>query len=461
MIRRLAQMLRVVPTECSKTVLTVVITGATIAVVLVIGLTPRCAVSLPLYARQTGQPCATCHTAFLELTPFGRRFKLGGYTLGGGDWTGPPFAVMLQAPTFTHTEAGQEGGAAPHFGTNNNFALQQVSLFTGGRVTDNLGAFIQGTYDGVARRLGWDNTDIRFADKVSVGGHELLWGVTANNNPTVQDVWNTIPAWSFPYISSALAPTPTASTFIEQVYAQQVAGVSAYSFLDDVFYLEFGGYRPLSTNTQLALGVDTTGQSPISGVAPYWRVAFEPNFGNHSWEVGTFGLASKVVPMRMSGAGTDSFTDIGFDTQYQYLGDPHTVTVRAAWIHENRNTSASQTLGLADNSNDTLRSLNTSVSYIYDHTWSLTAGRFSIGGTADPRLYGTVTGSPNSAGWITEIAYLPFSYGGPSFWPWLNMRIGLQYVLYNKFDGATTNINGAGRNAHNNNTIFAYAWIMF
>ena len=35
------------------------------------------AAALPLHARQTGQPCATCHTAFLELTPFGRRFKLG------------------------------------------------------------------------------------------------------------------------------------------------------------------------------------------------------------------------------------------------------------------------------------------------------------------------------------------------------------------------------------------------
>jgi hypothetical protein len=58
----------------------------------------------------------------------------------------------------------------------------------------------------------------------------------------------------------------------------------------------------------------------------------------------------------------------------------------------------------------------------------------SIGGTADATLYGTFTGSPNSAGWITEIAYLPFSYGGPSFWPWLNMRIGLQYTLWNKFE---------------------------
>ena len=68
------------------------------------------------------------------------------------------------------------------------------------------------------------------------------------------------------------------------------------------------GYCPLSTNTQLVLGVDTTGQSPI-----------------------TFGLASKIVLMRMSAAGTGSFTDVGIDTQHQYLGDPHIVTLSAAW----------------------------------------------------------------------------------------------------------------------------------
>lgn len=384
-----------------------------LAVLINVSLTSRASLALPLYARQTGQPCATCHTAFLELTPFGRRFKLGGYTLGGGDWKDPPFAGMLQ-PTFTHTQAGQPGGAAPGFGTNNDLAMQQVSLFTGGRITENLGAFVQGTYNGVDHRFGWDNTDIRYARSVNVGGHTLLWGITANNNPTVQDVWNTIPAWSFPYISSALAPMPTAKTFIEQAYAQQVAGLSAYSFLDDTFYFEFGGYRPLSTDTQLALGVDTTGQSPISGVAPYWRVAAEKNIGDHSWEVGTFGLASRVVPMNISGAATDLFTDIGLDTQYQYLGEPHTVTIRAAWIHENHNTNASEALGLADNTNDQLRSLNASVSYIYDKTWSLTAGRISVGGTADAALYGTATGSPNSAGWIAEIAYLPFSHGGPA-----------------------------------------------
>src|SRR6201987_4730650 len=367
--------------------------------ILVIGLGPRRANSLPLYARQPGQPWPACPTAFLELPPFGRRFKLGGYTLDGGDWKGPPFAVFLQ-PTFTNTQAAQPGGAAPGFGVNNNFVLQQASLFTGGKITDNLGAFIQGTYDGVAHRFAWDNTDIRVAKQVNVDGHTLLWGASVNNNPTVQDVWNTVPAWSFPYISSQLAPLPTAKTFIEQVYAQQVAGLTGYTFLDDIFYLEFGGYWPLGTNTQRALGIIPTGESPINGIAPYGRLAAEPIWGKNAWEIGTFGLASKVVPMGLVGAGTDSFTDIGIDTQYQYLGDPHTVTARLAWIHENHNTSASQTLGLANNSNNQLRSLNVSASYIYDQTWSLTAGRMLVGGTPDATLYGTFTGSPNSANWI-------------------------------------------------------------
>ena len=391
MIGGLSQLLRTAVIGWCKPLTAFPVTATTIVALLIIGFVPRAAVSLPLYARQTGQPCATCHTAFLELTPFGRRFKLGGYTLDGGDWKGPPFAVMLQ-PTFTHTQDAQPGGVAG-FGVNNNLVLQQASLFTGGKITDNLGAFIQGTYSGIDPRYAWDNTDIRLAKQIDVDGYTLLWGATVNNNPTVQDVWNTVPAWSFPYISSALAPMPTAKTFIDQVYAQQVAGFTRYSFLDDTFYLEFGGYWPLGPNTQRALGIIPTGESPINGIAPYWRVAAEPIFGKHAWEFGTFGLASNVVPMGIVGAGNDSFTDIGVDTQYQYLGDPHTVTVHGAWIHENHNTSASQTLGLANNSKNQLRSLNVSASYIYDSTWSLTTGRVSVGGTADAALYGTFTGT--------------------------------------------------------------------
>src|ERR1700682_5884983 len=58
-----------------------------------IGFAPR-AEALPGFPRQTGQPCGTCHTDFPYLTPYGRRFKLLGYTVGGGMFRTTPF------PTF-------------------------------------------------------------------------------------------------------------------------------------------------------------------------------------------------------------------------------------------------------------------------------------------------------------------------------------------------------------------------
>ena len=106
----------------------------------------RPAEALPSYARQTGQPCAACHTAFPELTPFGRRFKIGGYTLGGGDWTGPPIAMMYM-PSFTHTQSNQDSPPAPGLHTNNNLVSQQVSGFIAGQIYGNLGSFIQITGD--------------------------------------------------------------------------------------------------------------------------------------------------------------------------------------------------------------------------------------------------------------------------------------------------------------------------
>ena len=53
--------------------------------------------ALPSFARQTGQPCGTCHTDFPALTPFGRRFKLLGYTTGGGPFRTTPFPVFPAA----------------------------------------------------------------------------------------------------------------------------------------------------------------------------------------------------------------------------------------------------------------------------------------------------------------------------------------------------------------------------
>src|SRR6266568_3603566 len=61
------------------------------AVAVIWGLMGVPAQALPSFARQTGQPCGTCHTDLPALTPYGRRFKLLGYTTGGGKYRTTPF----------------------------------------------------------------------------------------------------------------------------------------------------------------------------------------------------------------------------------------------------------------------------------------------------------------------------------------------------------------------------------
>jgi hypothetical protein len=78
---------------------------------------------------------------------------------------------------------------------------------------------------------------------------------------------------------------------------------------------------------------------------------------------------------------------------------------------------------------------------------------FNLWGTSDPLLYGGLASgvSPNSIGYIAEIAYIPFGLSQSPGWPWFNMRLGLQYTYYDKFDGTTVG-------AHGHDTLFIYAW---
>eukprot|EP01037_Dinobryon_pediforme_P013158 gene13158-13262_t len=426
------------------------------------------AAAVPSFARQTGQPCAACHTAFPELTPFGRRFKLGGYTLEGGDSKLPAFSVMDQA-TFTNYAKGLDAPAGTTYGppapnggfkTNNNVDLtQQTSLFYAGKVYGNLGAFVQTTFaNGYTRNVSLDLTDIRYADSVKLGGSDVVYGLTLNNAPGVQDVWNTTPQWNFPYIKSIFSLSPAASTLIEGFGSSQTAGAGAYIFAHDLVYAELSAYGTLPPRTQTTLGVSPPDPTnTIKGLAPYWRLAIEPNWGEHSLMIGTFGMYTNIAPGRIYGIGTDKIADIGFDSQYQWIGDMHAITARASYIHESQKLDASSAFS-GTNAKNHLNSFRSSVSYIYDHTISITGGYFSITGSPDAAVYGNnVNNSPNSAGYIFDVAYLPFSHGAPGPWPWINTRIGVSYTGYTKFDGGSSNIDGLGRRARDNNTTMLYA----
>jgi hypothetical protein len=49
-----------------------------------------------------------------------------------------------------------------------------------------------------------------------------------------------------------------------------------------------------------------------------------------------------------------------------------------------------------------------------------------------------------------------------AFWmPIQYLRVGAQYTAYGRFNGASTNYDGFGRNARDNNTLFLYSWLAY
>ncbi|MDE3174627.1 MAG: cytochrome C [Pseudomonadota bacterium] len=446
-----------------------------IASFFVLALGSQPAQAVPSFARQTGQPCAACHTAFPELTPFGRRFKLSGYTLGGGDDKIPPLAAMLM-PGFTHTRAAQDAPPAPGLRTNDNLAIQQVTGFYAGKVYGDLGAFIQVSLNPVTQQLWFDASDVRYVKNVNLFGKDGYIGVTVNNTPTVQDVWNTVDAWAFPEIGSSFAANSVPGTHIDAL-AQVAGGAGMYLWWNDMLYAEMTAYRGYDRGIQEAFGMQP-GPSPDAqiGTIPYWRVALEPHWGNHYVMVGTYGLYGQTVPGGAFGTGTDKYLDLGVDAQYQYDGDKYSVTVKAANTYEKQRLDSSFAQGISANPTDWINSFKTSASFVWDHTYSLTGGYFNVQGSSDAGLSAngvwggnSVNNSPNGDGLIFDLAYLPFSKGAPGPDKQMNVRLGVEYVKYLHLFGGTNNFDGAigtpgaggTHNANGNDTLFLYAWAAF
>jgi hypothetical protein len=439
--------------------------GWHIAGLLVVAMASSPAQAIPSFARQTGKPCAQCHTVAygVALTAYGRQFKLNGYVWGDAETVMPPVAVMVQGG-FTHTSKDQVEAPAAHFATNDNLSVDQVSLFYGGRITKDVGAFVQVTYSGEDRITTWDNLDVRFAHSMTIGNTPLVFGISVNNNPTVQDLWNSTPAWAYPFISSGLAPGPAAAPVIAGGLGQVVLGATAYAMVGDHLYLEAGGYRGVSDHWLRNVGLGPDDNLHLDGVSPYWRAAWQMDFGKNYVSVGSFGLNTKLHPDPTSPA-TDRFNDIGFDVTYQYVGDTgHALSANFNVIHEKQSLDATFAGGGSASSTDHLNTVGFDLTYAYQQTYAASVGLFNTSGSTDMGLYapnpadGSLSGSPDSRGYIVQLEYVPFGKLDSFARPWLNLRLGLQYTGYQRFNGAGANYDGFGRSASDNNTLFGFFW---
>lgn len=416
-----------------------------------ITLMPRAAHAVPSFARQTGMQCSGCHTVFPQLNSFGRQFKLRAYTLGNanadaGFPANLPVSAILQS-TRTST-AGTSGVDAEMLPRDRQTIAQTAGVYYAGRITERTGAMVQYSRDGIERRWGVEMADIRFADSTTVaGGRGLLLGVTLNNAPTLTDVWNSTPMWSFPHVDSA-GVMPGASTMLDMQLNSQVGGVTAYALFDDLVYAEAGVYRSAKTGVMRPLdwGVEKT--RIVDGYAPYWRLALQREFGSHSVAAGLLGLNTKVwLDPNDPSMSSDQFRDIAFDAQYQYVDGAHAFSGQALYMRERQRLTAGFAQGMASNESNTLKTARIGAHYAYRRMLGGGVQVFSTRGSADSMRYGmgpvmgSANGRPDAAGWVAELDYLPVE----------NVKLALRRTAYRKFNGGTADYDGFGRNAADKN----------
>jgi hypothetical protein len=430
-------------------------------------LTAPVARAVPSFTRQTGFPCSSCHTTPPELTPFGRTFKLNGYTMTGmptikakpkGKETG--LNLLQNLPLSVFFDAAFTSTNKPIPGTQNgSFEFpQDVSLFLAGQWSPHVGSFVQFTYDAQDDHFTWDNTDIRYANSTKLMGKDLVYGITMNNSPTVEDLWNSTPAWGYPFVSNDFAPAPTASAITNLSLAQDVAGVGAYGMWNNHLYLAGAMYR--SNHVGAPQPFDGVGfPINIKGVAPYWRAAWQESTTNNYLEVGTYGMYLKSTPNGVVGL-TDNYTDAAVDFQYdrtipRFHND--ILSIRGTYIRENASLNATIDAEGALPISHHLNTVQANAEYHFGNRYTAAFGWFNTTGTADYVLFpegditGSATGSPRSNGYITNV----------SWWPAQNIDLAVQYTGYVNFNGQSTNYDGSGRNASDNNTLYVLARFVF
>jgi hypothetical protein len=449
--------------DAVSTTASTLITPATLIALLFAFVSPPPAFSVPSYARQTRLPCSGCHYTPPELNPAGRRFKLLGYvdradeTKVITDKSGKHHAALellesLPLSAWFQTSFTSTKSSVP--GTQNGSLEfpQDVSLFLAGAWTSKIGSFLQMTYNTQVDHFSIDNTDIRYANLTKLGGKEFIYGLSLNNNPTVEDLWNDTPAWGYPFVADDFAPTPNASPIINLRLAQDVAGFGAYAMWDSHLYFDAALYR--SAHVGLPQPNSGVGQPfNIRGLAPYWRVAWQQPTATTQFEFGTYGMHMRSTPNGVTGP-EDTYNDWAVDTQIDRTINRRDIwSLRGTYIRENSDLAATNPLQPTHH----LNTLQANTEYHFGNRFTTTFGWFETSGTSDPVLYppGSITGNthgdPRSAGYILNASY----------WPWMNVQLSAQYTGYTRFNGAATNYDGTGRNASSNNTVYLIARFLF
>ncbi|SJM94235.1 conserved exported hypothetical protein [Crenothrix polyspora] len=369
--------------------------------------------ALPSFARQTGEACTACHiqTWGANLTPRGRDFKLKGYTQSNNEtgWKPPLSMTVGGGGSFDLTDYPDFLGGSSRA---KDTAFASGSVFYAGKVNKNLGAYVQGTgvYSSSGNAYGYlDKVDLRFASQIDLSGQHIDYGISVNNEPGVQDLWNTNAVWRNSITGG--------STLSDRGLSGRVVGASLYTMINNLLYVEAGGYTSLPVDVQQGIGRANYIGTEIDGGAPYWRIALQHNWNGHYMALGHFGLRADVrnnfLPAFFVQDYYTSYSDLGVDATYQYLANPdHIFELKASYVRETR--SSSENIFFSNVYNTTIENVNANAAYTWQQTLGLMLGY----------QYNNMLGHYLA----TELSYTPFGKQQSLAAPWLNLRLKLGYI---------------------------------
>lgn len=390
--------------------------------------------AIPAYARQTGSACADCHAGSYgpQLTPYGMRFKLNGYTDTDGKGFKVPVSGQLKE-TYTNPATGKS-----------STDLSEGDLYLAGRLTDQVGGFVKIEAD----RTGHDtyntrlsNLDLRFvAKELKLGGKDLTLGVSVNNSPGFQDPIAALPNASF------ISPVGVTGSFLSlatpNAPTDRVIGATVYALYDKNWYSEVGTYRSLPTSTQDHFGYNIASDPGKLHDTGYFRFAYMKDMKTQFFSAGVVALTTNRSLPR-SGP-SDKLTDLGYDLTYQYLGNrEHILQLSYVNILEQRHYGADLfgPGGVIAPDRGDVRDQTLTATYTFHQTYSLAVSHMLSTGTRDSVRYPPF-GDPDATSNMITLFWAPFGKDD-SYTTIANLKLAATWYRITRFNGREYNIFGA------------------
>jgi len=386
--------------------------------------------AIPAYARQTGAACADCHAGAYgpALTPYGMRFKLGGYTDTDGNGTKIPLAGQL---IETHTN--------PARGKSTT-TLTEGDLYIAGRLTDQFGGYVKVEADHTGHNTyntRLSSLDLRFvAKELKIGGKDTLFGVSVNNSPGFTDPVHNLPSANF------LGPAGVTGSLLNpsspNALSMRVIGATAYALYDNDWYGELGTYRSLPTSQQDHLGYNVAGDPGRLRDTAYARFAYMKDLKKQFFSVGLVGLTTKRSLPRFG--PSDDIVDLGYDMTYQYLGNrDHIVQLAYVNILEKRDYGSTPVIGgVVAKDGGIVHDQTMSATYTFKQTYGVTVSHFKSTGSHDLARFGP-SGNPDTTTNLISVYWAPFGKDD-SFTSIANLKIAATWFRFSRFAGRTDDI---------------------